>query len=164
MKGVSWIFWFTFSGDQVSEFVCQRLSKFRCQRVSFCLSKMFHCLQVLCICLSGGFMVYVLEGFFMSWAFSLSEGFVVGEFLHVQSVCQSFGIKWFLWVLFFVFMSLYSFCQRVSSGFVPMFVKVLGVWRLLQVYCFVVSAMSGFKCQRISSHLVYQFLWGSVIK
>ena len=35
MKDVLWIFWFTFSGVQVSEFVCQRLSveRFRCQTV-----------------------------------------------------------------------------------------------------------------------------------
>ena len=49
------------------------------------------------------------------------------EFLHVQSICQSFGIRWFHWVLYFVFCRVYSLCQRVSSGIIPVFVRVLGV-------------------------------------
>ena len=43
-----------------------------------------------------------------------------------------------------------------------MFVRVLGVRRLLQVLCFGVSEVSRFKCQRISSGLIFQFeVWVS---
>ena len=38
-----------------------------------------------------------------------------------------------------------------------MFVRVLGVRRLLQVLPFGVSEVSRFKCQRISSGLIFQF-------
>ena len=92
-KEILWIFRFTFSGVRVSEFVCRRFSRFRCQRVPNSHSVSFSCLIVFrsCVfCLSGSFMVYVLESFFMSCVFFLSEGFMVGEFLHVQSVCQWF--------------------------------------------------------------------------
>ena len=64
-------------------------------KLSFCLSKMFSCLdQVLCILFVRGFyglcvggFLYVLSIFFFFFFFLKV---LVGEFLHVQSVCQRF--------------------------------------------------------------------------
>ena len=136
MKGVSWIFWFTFSGDQVSEFVCQRLSKFRCQRVSFCLSKMFHCLQVLCILFVRGF-----------------YGLCVGGFLHVMSiffvrrfcgwrvssctVCLS--EFWYQMVSLGPIFCFYEFIQFLSEGF----------FRFRSYVC------QGFGCLKVASGLLF---------
>ena len=39
-----------------------------------------------------------------------------------------------------------------------MFVRVLGVRRLIQVLGFGMSEVSMFKCQRISLHLIFQFM------
>ena len=118
MKDILWIFWFTFSGVQVSEFVCQRLSveRFRCQRVSNCHSVCLRCFIVFrscAICLSE-----VL--WFMYWRVSsclvyfLCQKVLWLESFFVYSLfVRGFGIKWFHWVLVFVFVGL----QFVSEGF-----------------------------------------------
>ena len=65
--------------------------------------------------------------------------------------------------------SFFSFCGFTCCvrGFFPgslfsMFVRVLGVRKLLQVLQFGMSEVSMFKCQRISSGLIFQFkVWVS---
>ena len=77
IKGVLWIFWFTFSGVQVSECVCHGFVV-RVFKLSFCLSKTYSSPVV----------------------YQKVYGLVVGGFLYVQSV-RGFSIKKFLQVLFF---------------------------------------------------------------
>ena len=101
-------------------------------------------LQTMCI-LSEGSMVWGVGGVFMYSL--LSEVFVSKDFF------RSFSFL-------FVFVVL----QFVSDGFFrfSMFVRVLGVRRVLQVHCFLSVEVSRFKCQRISSDLVLRFgVWVS---
>ena len=126
-------------------------------KLLFCLSKMLECFFRSCVfCLSEGCIVYVLEDFFRSCVFCQRVS-VLEVFFMYSLFVRGFSIKRFLWVLLFCF----CFCRFTVcvSGFFrfSMFVKVWGVRRLFQVYCFGVSEVSRFKCQRISSDLGLQF-------
>ena len=84
-------------------------------------------------------------------------GLGIGRFLHVQSVCWKFWYQRFLQILFFFVVVLWVY--SLSDGFFrfSIFVRFLGVRTLLQVLWFGVLEVSRFKCQRISSGLVFQF-------
>ena len=110
---------------QVSGFVCQRVSRFRCWRFSNCHSVCHKCWNVssgpVYFFLSEGSMVYVLEGFFRSVYFVRGfYGLGFGAFPDVQSVCQR---VWYQKVplgpifLLFCFCG-FTFCVR---GFVQVF-------------------------------------------
>ena len=113
-------------------FVCQRAVLFMCFRIS-----------------SGP--VYFVRGF-QCWRFSscticLSEVSVSKGFFGYYFFCFCFC----------------GFTVYVRGFFrFSMFVRVWGVRRLLQVYCFGVSEVSRLECQRISSGLGLQFqVWVS---
>ena len=72
----------------------------------------------------------------------------------------SFGIKgFFRSFFFFFFVVVVLWVYSLSDDFFrfSMFVRVLDVRTLLQVLWFGVLEVSRFKCQRISSGLVFQF-------
>ena len=89
IKTVLWIFWFTFSGVQVSEFICQGFV------------------------VRGFFMVILFVKDLLSPEYFVCQkvnGLVVEGFRHVKSV-RGFSIKRFLQVLFFLFLWVYMLCQ-----------------------------------------------------
>ena len=95
-------------------------------------------------------MVYVLEGFFMSCVFSLSEGFMVGEFLPVQSVCQRFWYQMVLLGPCFCFCG-FTVCIR---GFLQVSFLCLSEF-LVSEGC---SRSIVLVCQRFQGFLQFQFL------
>ena len=84
IKGVLWIFWFTFSRVQVSEFVCPGF-------------------------VVRGFQTVILfvKDELWSWVFCLSEGSWFNCWFHLVQSVWGFSIKRFLLVLFFVFVGLH---------------------------------------------------------
>ena len=140
IKRVLWIFWFAFSGVRVSEFICQ----------GFVVRGFFTVILFVKDLLSPEYFVC-----------QKVNGLVVEGFRHVKSV-RGFSIKRFLQVLSFLFLWVYMLCQSCCFFRFSMFVRVLGVKSLLQVLWFGVSAVSRFKCHRISSGLIFQFeVWVS---
>ena len=88
-------------------------------------------------------------------------------FMYTSSLLlEVFASEGFFRSFFFVVVFVFVVLQFVSEGFCrfSMFVRVLGVRRVLQVHCFGVPEVSRLKCQRIPvfSDLVLQFgVWVS---